>query len=38
VHRPAIERVRVAHERRAAGLNAGIPLDKGFERSRRARD
>jgi hypothetical protein len=26
VHRPAIERVRVAHERRAAGLNAGLEV------------
>jgi hypothetical protein len=38
VHRPAIERVGMAHERRAAWLDPGIPLEKGFERSCRARD
>jgi hypothetical protein len=38
MHRPAIERVRMAHERRAAWLYPGIPLEKGFERSCRARD
>jgi hypothetical protein len=38
VHRPAIERVRMAHERRAAWLYPEIPLEKGFERSCGARD
>jgi hypothetical protein len=31
VHRPAIEWVRMAHQRREAWLYARIPLEQGFE-------
>jgi hypothetical protein len=31
VHRPAVERVRMAHDRREAGLSPRVPFEQGFE-------
>jgi hypothetical protein len=38
VHRPAVERVRMAHQRSEARLHARIPLEKRFKRAFGARD
>jgi len=38
VHRPAVKRVRMAHQRRKAGLSLRVPFKEGFERPFRTGD
>jgi len=38
VHRPPVDRVRMAHQRRETWLGASIPLEEGFKRPFQARD